>query len=237
MESDKLADALHGTDADVIEMHDLCALSVNEKEQLTTIGKQYGKKVIIACYPRTIDHLLRQNGIDFGQYEVINFRGLQAQQVIDILNNRFAVEEGEASWQVVVSKLKVPAWYPVIDTSRCTHCGMCAKFCLFGVYQFSRKNLSVVNPLACKNNCPACGRICPESALIFPRLPENSVLSGAEPGDGPSPEDRVTNGQLLEKLKERNKIRAGIFKAEVLRKAEEERDKALEEIKTEHNPG
>lgn len=235
VESDNLADALRETDAEVYEMHDLCALSLHEKEKLSLLGKQYSRKIVIACYPRSVEYLFRQNGIDFGTYEVINFRGIEARQVVDLLRDRFGVKEGNATWQSVVSQLKVPAWYPVIDTSRCTHCGLCARFCLFGVYRFGKKDLSVVNPLACKNNCPACGRICPESALIFPRLPESSVLSGAEPSADNVAADRVINGQLLEKLKERNKLRAGIFKTEVLRKAEAERDEALKNI-TENNP-
>jgi ferredoxin len=231
IESDKLADALHDFDTEVFELHDLCALSIHEKEQLSSIGKEYDHKIVIACYPRTIKYLFKQNNIDFGRYEVLNFRGMQAEQMIEALAQRFEQAAGKASHRILVSQLKVPPWYPVIDDERCTLCGQCARFCLFGVYKFDKKHLSVINPLACKNNCPACGRICPEAALIFPRLPESSVLSGAEPGGNKAPGDHLDNGLLYEKLKERNRIRNSIFKKDILQKAEEERNKALEELK------
>lgn len=231
IESDKLADALREFNADVFELHDLCAFSINEKEQLTSIGKEYDQKIVVACYPRTIKYLFKQNNIDFGRYEVMNFRGMQAEQMIGELTHRFGISAGNANHRVLVSQLKVPAWYPVIDDDRCSLCGQCARFCLFGVYQFDKKHLSVVNPLACKNNCPACGRICPESALIFPRLPENSVLSGAEPGENKASPDHPDNGLLLEKLKERNIIRNSILKKEIIQKAEKERNTALDELK------
>jgi len=234
IESEKLAEALHDFKADVFELHDLCALSINEKEQLSTIGKEYDHKIVIACYPRTIKYLFKQNNIDFGRYEVINFRGMLAEQMIEALAPHFEPDAGKANHRVLVSRLKVPAWYPVVDDERCTLCGQCSRFCLFGVYQFDKKHLSVVNPLACKNNCPACGRICPESALIFPRLPESSVLSGAEPGENKASADHLDNGLLYEKLKERNKIRSSIFKTIVLQKAEEDRNKALNELNNKH---
>lgn len=232
VESDKLSDALRKFDADVFEVHDLCALSINEKEKLSSIGNEYDRKIVIACYPRTIKYLFIQNNIDFGLYEALNFRGMQAEQINEELTCRMAISPGNATHRVLVSSLKVPAWYPVIDPDRCTLCGQCARFCLFGVYRFDKKHLSVVNPLACKNNCPACGRICPESAIIFPRLPENSALSGAEPGETRMPGELQENGLLFEKLRERNKIRNSIFKKEVVQKAEEERTKALDEMKS-----
>ena len=73
-----------------------------------------------------------------------------------------------------------PAWFPVIDTARCTSCGQCHEFCLFGVYEKAPDGtIRVVNPGSCKNNCPACARICPETAIIFPKCPE-SPINGAD---------------------------------------------------------
>jgi ferredoxin len=64
-------------------------------------------------------------------------------------------------------------WYPVIDRLRCTGCGTCHDYCLFSVYTQAKKNASaervrVSAPLNCKTGCPACARLCPEGALIFP---------------------------------------------------------------------
>jgi len=61
-------------------------------------------------------------------------------------------------------------WYPVIDYSRCTNCMECLDFCLFGVYGVDRVDLLVVEqPDNCKKGCPACSRVCPENAIIFPQ--------------------------------------------------------------------
>jgi Pyruvate/2-oxoacid:ferredoxin oxidoreductase delta subunit len=60
-------------------------------------------------------------------------------------------------------------WYPVIDYSRCTNCMECLDFCLFGVYGVdSIERLVVENQDACKKGCPACSRVCPENAIMFP---------------------------------------------------------------------
>ncbi len=61
-------------------------------------------------------------------------------------------------------------WYPVIDYSRCTNCMECIDFCLFGVYGLDRSDAILVEqPDSCRKGCPACSRVCPESAIIFPQ--------------------------------------------------------------------
>lgn len=60
-------------------------------------------------------------------------------------------------------------WYPVIDYSRCTNCLECLDFCLFGVYGVDRvETILVEQPDNCRKGCPACSRVCPENAIIFP---------------------------------------------------------------------
>ena len=60
-------------------------------------------------------------------------------------------------------------WYPVIDYSRCTNCMECIDFCLFGVYGVDQQDLILVELQDnCKKGCPACSRVCPENAIIFP---------------------------------------------------------------------
>jgi Pyruvate/2-oxoacid:ferredoxin oxidoreductase delta subunit len=61
-------------------------------------------------------------------------------------------------------------WFPVIDYDRCTNCMQCLSFCLFGVYGVdSDRKLQVQNQDQCKTNCPACSRVCPEAAILFPK--------------------------------------------------------------------
>jgi Pyruvate/2-oxoacid:ferredoxin oxidoreductase delta subunit len=61
-------------------------------------------------------------------------------------------------------------WFPVIDYSRCTNCMQCLSFCLFEVYGVSaERRIQVQNPSNCKTECPACSRVCPEVAIMFPK--------------------------------------------------------------------
>jgi Pyruvate/2-oxoacid:ferredoxin oxidoreductase delta subunit len=61
-------------------------------------------------------------------------------------------------------------WFPVIDFGRCTNCMQCLTFCLFDVYGVSpEKKIRVQNPSNCKTDCPACSRVCPEVAILFPK--------------------------------------------------------------------
>jgi Pyruvate/2-oxoacid:ferredoxin oxidoreductase delta subunit len=61
-------------------------------------------------------------------------------------------------------------WFPVIDYDRCTNCMQCLSFCLFGVYGVDGdRKIQVQNQDNCKTNCPACSRVCPEAAIMFPK--------------------------------------------------------------------
>lgn len=73
-------------------------------------------------------------------------------------------------------------WYPVIDYSRCTNCMECIDFCLFGVYGVDNVDRILVEQQDnCKKGCPACSRVCPENAIIFPehKAPE---IAGSDVG-------------------------------------------------------
>jgi len=46
----------------------------------------------------------------------------------------------------------------------------CLSFCLFGVYGVDAdQKIQVQNNDNCKTNCPACSRVCPEAAIMFPK--------------------------------------------------------------------
>ncbi|MCA8988474.1 MAG: ferredoxin family protein [Planctomycetaceae bacterium] len=73
-------------------------------------------------------------------------------------------------------------WYPVIDYDRCTNCLECIDFCLFGVYGVTSNDLIVVETQDnCKKGCPACSRVCPENAILFPGH-KTPAIAGA-PGE------------------------------------------------------
>ena len=71
-------------------------------------------------------------------------------------------------------------WYPLIDQSRCVNCHHCLQFCLFGVYELDAEGkVCATNPDSCKPGCPACSRICPEGAIIFPLYERDPAIAGA----------------------------------------------------------
>jgi NAD-dependent dihydropyrimidine dehydrogenase PreA subunit len=73
-------------------------------------------------------------------------------------------------------------WYPVIDYSRCTNCLECIDFCLFGVYGVDKLDrILVENQDNCKRGCPACSRVCPEHAIMFPDY-KTPAIAGAPVG-------------------------------------------------------
>lgn len=71
-------------------------------------------------------------------------------------------------------------WFPVIDYDRCTNCMQCLSFCLFDVYGVDDDNkIQVQNNDNCKTNCPACSRVCPEVAIMFPKY-SGGPINGEE---------------------------------------------------------
>ena len=81
----------------------------------------------------------------------------------------------------------VRRWYPVIDDKRCTGCLECVNFCLFGVYIIGNDDRPLVDqPDACRDGCPACSRVCPGKAIMFP-MHEDEVIAGYADNDlGPT---------------------------------------------------
>ncbi|MEM7012692.1 MAG: ferredoxin family protein [Verrucomicrobiota bacterium] len=78
-----------------------------------------------------------------------------------------AKEAGKKSWK---------PWFPVIDYDRCTNCMQCLSFCLFDVYGVDDDHkLQVQNQDNCKTNCPACSRVCPEVAIMFPKYASGPI--------------------------------------------------------------
>jgi Pyruvate/2-oxoacid:ferredoxin oxidoreductase delta subunit len=71
-------------------------------------------------------------------------------------------------------------WFPVIDYSRCTNCMQCLSFCLFDVYGVSTASkIQVQHQSNCKTDCPACSRVCPEVAIMFPKY-RHGPINGEE---------------------------------------------------------
>ena len=123
-------------------------------------------------------------------------------------------------------------WFPVIDYDRCTNCMQCLSFCLFDVYGVSSEGkIQVQNNDNCKTNCPACSRVCPEVAIMFPKY-----MHGPINGEPVSSEDvrrekmkvdisSLLGGDIYSKLRDRSAQAKSRFGKE------RSSDKALEERK------
>jgi NAD-dependent dihydropyrimidine dehydrogenase PreA subunit len=56
----------------------------------------------------------------------------------------------------------------------------CLSFCLFDVYGVSSdRKIQVQNQNNCKTECPACSRVCPEVAIVFPKY-RHGPINGEE---------------------------------------------------------
>jgi len=161
---------------------DLCGLAARRDPQLKAIAEN-GDALIIACYPRAVRWLFAYAGDPLPESaEILNLRAQNPEAIVAHVAQhkpptaaapgpRSAICNPQSHW--------VP-WFPVIDRSRCTGCQQCLNFCLFGVYALDAGgSVEVRNPENCKTNCPACARICPQVAIIFPKH-KTSPINGDE---------------------------------------------------------
>jgi len=159
---------------------DLCGFVSNIDEKIEDIISSSISVKIIACYPRAVRWILNAANIkDIKHCEIINMKILS----LDLIKEKILKDCSNPSYRgeefiYLESDLKdawIP-WSPVIDYDRCSNCKQCVSFCLFEVYRVSQDGDVIVNrPENCKNNCPACARICPKTAIIFPKLDESPI--------------------------------------------------------------
>jgi len=195
----RLVSALKNAGYLVNVIPDLCKTAVSSAEQMIEIAST----AVVACYPRAL-------------MSIFHRLGLKPQQVYDIRNNSSEQVLGEMGISQPVFSPEQPfpefpsdegqeAWNPVIDKERCTECGKCHDFCLFGVYSIDKGIVSVTQPQNCKNNCPACARVCPLKAIIFPKYEKSPFNGGLHDEEQFAQTDNKTfyNIALKHKLDER----------------------------------
>ena len=130
-------------------------------------------------------------------------------------------------------------WFPVIDYQRCTNCMQCLSFCLFDVYGVDGEGqIEVRNEEKCKTNCPACSRVCPEVAILFPKYtkgPINGDVVRAEDVEQESMKVDISallGGDIYSSLKQRSEQARKRFSTERDEsKALLERKRCLKELK------
>ena len=121
-------------------------------------------------------------------------------------------------------------WFPVIDYDRCTNCMQCLSFCLFDVYGVSSDGkIQVRNQDNCKTDCPACSRVCPDVAILFPKYRHGPIHGGEVNSDDIRREtmkvdiSALLGGDIYQALRDRS------AKAKSRFSKERDEDRALKE--------
>lgn len=163
---------------------DLCELSARGDARMAQFANGSAVK-IAACFPRAVKWLFHSAGTPLAQEqtEIVNMRALSGADAAAAMLNG-AITPNVPSGKTTIADAPAPRvgvtrnnddgswkpWFPVIDYDRCTNCMQCLSFCLFGVYGVDdAKRIQVQNQDNCKTNCPACSRVCPEAAIMFPK--------------------------------------------------------------------
>ena len=132
-------------------------------------------------------------------------------------------------------------WFPVIDYDRCTNCMQCLSFCLFDVYGVDdEQEIQVQNNDNCKTNCPACSRVCPEAAIMFPKY-KSGPINGDVVSDGDLNREKMKidisallGGDVYQMLRDRSqRSRSRFSKERSSDKALGERTKCLTKLAAE----
>lgn len=209
---------------------DLCELAATQPERLRGLVGESASLIVLACRPRAVQWLLHRAdlGAAAAAAQSIDLREADAETITRALPEG----DGTAVTHLGTTGAWQP-WFPVIDYDRCSTCKQCLNFCLFGVYEEDHAGrVTVAHPEQCKNQCPACARICPDVAIMFPKLPpEEAPLDGAAVTDEIEQTTRVQKDMTtllgddvyaaLEARKQKRQQR--LLKREAREKAERER--------------
>jgi NAD-dependent dihydropyrimidine dehydrogenase PreA subunit len=223
----------------VTRLADLCGLAAKKKERLAELLSSGDDCLVIGCQRRSMEILLgqaRDLNTPSPQFSHLNLVDSSFSEAVRQIDEFCGNQKGTPLFTEIAEGSGWPSWYPLIDYSRCTSCGQCADFCLFGVYKKEEGRVIVTNPEGCKNNCPACARICPATAIIFPKYRHGGAIGGSDEIDEQSEQQRQAHdieeflgNDIYQALQGRKLKRQSIIRKEAMKKALSERDKARDE--------
>jgi Pyruvate/2-oxoacid:ferredoxin oxidoreductase delta subunit len=239
-----------------VMLNDLCGLCAGDPKKLTDRIDSARRVLLIACHPRAVKLLLQYAGvINTEQISYFNMPEEDNQRFISVIEEITGHPLTFPGDQPITAKAKDgsevmadlqtgttlvqfdpswTAWYPVIDHSRCIQCGQCVDFCLFGVYGKTEGGVEVINPANCKDNCPACARICPGVAIVFPKYTGGGAIGGSAAIDDHHEMKRllqdtetILGDDIYQALEQRKLKRRSIIREDTMKKAIREREEAL----------
>ncbi len=229
--------------AHITKLDDLCGLVASKGELLPEIFKEQPDALVIGCYPRTMKLLIGQipgDPVNTLSFRYLNLIDSSPEDALEQINSFCPYQTGNPEIREIREDTGWQSWFPVIDYSRCTSCSQCADFCLFGVYDKTLGKITVVNPKGCKDQCPACARICPATAIIFPKYKRGGAVGGSDDIDEKAELQRQTRDiesilgeDIYLALQKRKAKRQSIIKEEEMKKAFRERDNAINKDKSE----
>lgn len=159
---------------------DLCALAAEKSGDLDRWASRPGVG-IVACRPRSIRCLFDAAGRTLNaEARLIDLRDTRVEDALLQLGTGDATSSAARDVKPAGTDASRAApdwlpWFPTLDRERCTSCGQCVEFCLFGVYETRDGQVVVEHPERCKPHCPACARICPKAAIIFAKHNEAPI--------------------------------------------------------------
>jgi len=188
-----IQDGLKAVGRKYVAVPDLCRMAVKGRERLRDLVGSAQTVVVVACYPRAVKGLFALAGIEWAddRIHVVNAREEPPERVLELVGRRLAEGDGVSGGLPCDSDQDGwESWFPVIDEELCQDCRQCLSFCLFGVYEDGEDGgVAITHPENCKNNCPACARICPHGAIIFPKSGESPLNGG--PADGADLREKI----------------------------------------------
>lgn len=223
----------------LITLTDLCGLCAIDSNKLVEAIEKSSKILLIACHPRAVRLVLDKAGISgTDKIQFFNLLEENTDALAQILKDYKPDDPGQFLKTELVSDPSWPAWYPVIDSKRCNNCGQCADFCLFGVYRKTDEKVVVAHPEKCKNQCPACARICPRVAIIFPKFAPGGVIGGSGSIDETlemqriqQDTDAILGSDIYQSLEQRKLKRRMVIRDDAVQRAIHEREEALNNVK------
>jgi NAD-dependent dihydropyrimidine dehydrogenase PreA subunit len=219
MDKDKVAEvaaALSNEGYQVAIIADLCRKVAEASTELPEIANG----IVLACHQRAVRSLMDRAGLEAKREEDV--RSNSRDEVLSSFGVSYSEARDSAAKERFRQEIEVfavesgtDAWYPVLDKKRCVECGKCHDFCLFGVYSIENKQVKVTQPQNCKNNCPACARMCPNKAIIFPKYEKSPINGGIaeEETFNPDEMDKMYRERLQMRLRQR-RASVSLFKKE-----------------------